>query len=124
MQRASFWVLTRYNTGLGTWGSHISLVNWGKIDSSQLLRALTDGSLYMVTVFSDSNSKTSHPSLQSGFPPEIAEFHFRQFRPLPPIFKCSASVDPWRDSVDFEFRLSKIEKVRGLGVSSSKGGML
>lgn len=43
------------------------------------------------------------PTFHLGFPPQIADFLLRQFRPLPPLFKCAAPVDPWRDSLHFEF---------------------
>ncbi|KAH1245507.1 hypothetical protein GmHk_06G015831 [Glycine max] len=79
------------------------------------------------TVFSDSiqNSSTSLTPffLQSdsqraifhlGFPAQFPDFHFPLISTVARVnLKCASPVDPWRDSVDFEFRcLNKNNKKR------------
>ncbi|AES68518.2 dehydrogenase/reductase SDR family member on chromosome X isoform X2 [Medicago truncatula] len=76
---------------------------------NRFFTTLTDGSLYIVTVFfSDSNSKLFFEDFQ-------AQLCFLLF-----VSNCLAAVDLWRDSVHFQIRvIIKSQATSGLGLSTA-----
>lgn len=83
--------------------------------SSLLLNTpLISLSLSLSLLFTSSSLDSQRAIFQLGFPAQFPDFHFPSISTVARVnLKCASPVDPWRDSVDFEFRcLNKNNKKR------------